>query len=149
MEPVVEHRREVARYALHPARADRLDARLLDRLEHGTGLLPARHQPAMHRRIVAREPQRHRIGMAADDRRLARGQLARRLGQPRLAGSEPRPLGRKSDLELRPLGDGSQAARDRALERLGRSLSRRSFALGVGAHGGCSAAGEPFSSARH
>ncbi len=50
METVVEHGREVFRNAGHSARADRLDARLLDRLEHGARLLPSRHQLAMHER---------------------------------------------------------------------------------------------------
>ena len=46
------------RDAVHAPRADRLDARLLDRLEHRARLLAARLQAAMHRRIVTGEAQR-------------------------------------------------------------------------------------------
>ena len=52
----------------HAPRADRLDARLLDRLEHRARLLPAGHQLAMHGRIVAGELERDGVGMAAHDR---------------------------------------------------------------------------------
>ena len=41
MEAVVEHGGEILRHARHAARADRLDARLLDRLEHRARLLAA------------------------------------------------------------------------------------------------------------
>ena len=60
MEAVVEHGGQVARHAGHAARADRLDARLLDRLEHRARLLAARHQLAMHHRIVTGELERDR-----------------------------------------------------------------------------------------
>ena len=95
MELVVEHRGEILRDALHAPRADRLDARLLDRLEHRARLLAARHLPAMHRRIVAGELQRDRIGVAAHDRGVRCVELARRLGQPRLAARDAGPLGRE------------------------------------------------------
>ena len=55
MKFVVEHRGEVLRHALHAPRADRLDARLLDRLEHRAALLAVRHLAPVHRRIVAGE----------------------------------------------------------------------------------------------
>ena len=48
MEAVVEHRGEILGDAVHAARADRLDARLLDRLEHRARLLAARHQLPVH-----------------------------------------------------------------------------------------------------
>ena len=73
MEAVVDHRGEIVLHAEHAARADRLDAGLLDRVEHRARLLAAGHQPAMHRRIVAGELERHRIGVAAHDRGLLRG----------------------------------------------------------------------------
>ena len=44
VELVVQHGGEIVGDALHAARADRLDAGLLDRLEHGARLLSARHQ---------------------------------------------------------------------------------------------------------
>ena len=73
MEAVVDHRGEIVLHADHAARADRLDAGLLDGVEHRAGLLAAGHQPAMHRRIVAGELERHRVGVAAHDRGLLRG----------------------------------------------------------------------------
>ena len=71
MEAVIEHRGEILGDAVHAARADRLDARLLDRLEHRARLLAGRLQAAMHRRVVAGNSQRDRIGMAAHDRGFA------------------------------------------------------------------------------
>ena len=111
METVVDHRGEVALHAEHAARADRLDAGLLDRIEHRARLLAAGHEPPMHRGIVAGELQRHRVGIAAHDGGLLAGQLARRLGQPHLAADQAGPLGGKGHLELGLPGDGAQAAR--------------------------------------
>ena len=48
MVAVVEHGGEILRDAGHAARADRLDARLLDRLEHRARLLAAGHELAVH-----------------------------------------------------------------------------------------------------
>ncbi len=132
---VVEHGRDVAGDALHAARADRFDARLLDRLEHGASLLAARLLAAMDRRIVAGEPQRDRIRVAAHDRGFRFGQLARRLRQPRLAAGEAGPLGRKRDFEIGLARNGAHAAGDRALERLGRRFPARRFGFAVGGHG--------------
>ncbi len=122
METVVEHGREILRHAGHAARADRLDAGLLDRLEHRARLLPARHQLAMHDRIVTGELERDRIGMAAHDRGVGSGELARRLGQACLAADDAGPFGGEGDFELGLAGDSAQAARDRPLERLGRAV---------------------------
>ena len=128
MEAVVEHGGEICRDAVHAARADRLDARLLDRIEHRARLLAARHELAMHRRIVTGEPQRDGVGVAAHDRGLALGEPARRLRQPRLAAGEAGPLGGEADLDARLAGDRAQAAGDRALERLGRRFLGGSWA---------------------
>ena len=70
--------------------------RLLDGFEHRARLLAAGRELAMHGRIVAGEPQRDRIGMAAHDRGLALVEPARRLRQPRLAAGEAGTLGRES-----------------------------------------------------
>ena len=70
MKFVVEHRREILRDTRHPARADRLHPRLLDRIEHGARLLAARDQFAMHIGIVTGELERNGIGMTAHDRGL-------------------------------------------------------------------------------
>jgi hypothetical protein len=68
MEAVVEHGGEIFCHPAHAAGADRLDAGLLDGFKHGAGLLAARRQLAMHRRIVTSETERDGIGMAAHDR---------------------------------------------------------------------------------
>ena len=119
---------------MHAARADRLDARLLDRLEHRARLLAARQQPAMHAGSWQASSQRDRVGMAAHDRGLVRVELARRLGQPRLAARQAGPLGGEGDFELRLARDGAHAAGDRALERLGRRFLGRRLGLDVGGH---------------
>ncbi len=120
MELVVEHRGEVLRHALHAPRTDRLDARLLDRLEHRAALLACRHLAPVHRRIVAGELERDRVRMPAHDRGVLRGKLARRLGQPRLAAGHAGALRRIGNLQVGLARDRPHAARDRALERLGR-----------------------------
>ena len=76
------------------------DARLLDRVEHRARLLSAGHPLAMHAGIVTGELERDRVGMAAHDRGLGRGQLAWRLRQPNLAADKARPLGGEGDIKL-------------------------------------------------
>ena len=98
---VVEHGGEIFRHAGHAPRADRLDARLLDRLEHRARLLAAGHEFAMHRRIVAGELEREPVGVPAHDRGFLRVELARRFRQPDLAAGDARALGGELDLELR------------------------------------------------
>ena len=61
MEMVVEHRGEIFRDARHAPRADRLDPRLLDRIEHAARLHVAGHLLAMHGGIMAGEAQRDRV----------------------------------------------------------------------------------------
>ncbi len=124
MEMIVEHRGEIFGNARHPPRAERLDPRLLDGFEHAARLRISRHQLAVHFRIVAGEFQRDRIGVAAHDRGIAPGHLARRLRQPRLARRQARPLGGERHFELRLFRDRAQAGRHRALERLGRRFLR-------------------------
>lgn len=132
MEMIVEHRGEVFRHAGHPARADRFDAGLLDRLEHAARLRISRHQLAVNLGIVAGEFQRDRIGVAAHDRRIPPGHLARRLRQPRLARRQTRPFGGERHFELRLFRDRAQARRHRALERFGRRFLRPGAEFGVG-----------------
>ena len=132
MKVIVEHRGEILGNAGHPPRADRLHPCLLHRLEHAARLRIARHQLAMHLRIVAGEFQRDRIGMAAHDRGVALGHLACRLGQTGLARRKPGTFGGKAHFQFRRLGDRAQARRHRALERLGRRfLGLRNLELDV------------------
>ena len=88
------------RHAVHAARADRLDAGLLDRFEHRARLLAGRLQTAMHRGVVAGQAQGHRVGIAAHDRGLGAGQFARRLRQPRFAAHQAGTLGGKGHFEI-------------------------------------------------
>ena len=122
MEAVVDHGGEVLGDAGHAARADRLDAGLLDRLEHRARGLAARHELPMHARIVTGELERDRVGVPAHDRGLAGGELARRLRQPDLAADHAGALGREGDFEVGLARDRAQAAGHRALERLGRAF---------------------------
>jgi hypothetical protein len=134
MKAVVEHGGEILGNAAHAARADRLDAGLLDGFEHGAGLLAAGRKLAMHCGIVTGEPQRERVGVTAHDRGFALVEPARRLRQPRLAAGETGALGRKADLEIAFAGDRAQADADGALERLGRRLLRGRLWLDVRGH---------------
>ncbi len=143
MEMIVEHRGEIFRNAGHPPRADRLDARLLHRLEHAAGLRISRHQLAMHFRIVTGELERDRIGVAAHDGRVPLGHLARRLRQPRLARREARPFGGERYFEFGRFRDRAQAGGDRALERLGRRFLRSGTEFAVRRCHGNLTAGRP------
>src|SRR5262249_58558325 len=101
MKSIVEHGREVLGDAGHAACADRLDAGLLDCLEYGARLLPARHELAMHHGVVAGGLECDRIGMTADDCRVRDAELAWRLGRPRLDGRETRAFRGKRHFEVR------------------------------------------------
>ncbi len=122
MEAVVDHGGEIFRHARHAARPDRLDARLLDRLEYRPRLLSARHQLAVDGRVVTRELERDGVGVSAHDRRIGTGELARRLRQAGLAADDAGTLGGECDFKLGLAGDGAQAAGHRPLERLGRRV---------------------------
>ena len=134
VEVLVQHGGQILGDAVHAPRADRLDARLLDRLEHRAPLLAGRLQAAMHRRIVAGNSQCNSIGMATHDRRLALAELARRLRQSDFPAYQAGTLGGERHFEIGLARDRAQAAGDRALERLGRRVLRRRFASDVGGH---------------
>jgi hypothetical protein len=57
MKPLVEHRCEILRHAIHSPRANCLDACLLDRFKYRARLLADRLQSAMHGDIVASKAQ--------------------------------------------------------------------------------------------
>jgi hypothetical protein len=85
----------------------------------------------MHHWIVACELERDRVGVAAYNRGVHTAELSRRLGQARLAADDSGAFRGEGDVELRLAGDRAQASRDRALERLGRGVFRRSSGLDV------------------
>ena len=84
MVAIVEHRGKVRRHALHAARADGFDPRLFNRVKQGARRRALGREAPVECIVMASKPQGKRIGEAADDRRLARIGLARRLGEPRL-----------------------------------------------------------------
>ncbi|MGY4328969.1 hypothetical protein ACVWWG_003386 [Bradyrhizobium sp. LB7.2] len=96
MEMVVEHRGEVFGNARHAARADRLDAGLLNRLEHAARLRIARHQLAMQFWIVTGELERDGIGVAAHDGGITLGHFSRGLRQPPPCPARARDAPRRS-----------------------------------------------------
>ena len=108
---VVEHRGQIRGDAFHPPRPDRLDPRLLDRVEQRARRLVLRRMAAMDRVVVAGEPQRHRIG---EPRRIA---ASRGLGLR--GGSGSRALRAVGADDQRGLVGGEQRfrARDAATSR--------------------------------
>ena len=81
---LVQHGGEILRDAIHAPRADRLDARLLDRLEHRARLLAGRLQAAMHRRHRGRQDaaQSSRHGRARSQPRPCRACAAAPAAEP-------------------------------------------------------------------
>jgi len=134
METVVEHSGEILLHAAHAARADGLDARLLDGFEHRARLLAAGHELAMHRRIVTGEAERDGIRVAAHDCGLALVEPPRRFRQPHLVGGKPGTFGGERHFDVALAGDGAHAHGNRALERLGRGFLGGSLRLDVRRH---------------
>src|SRR5262249_23149424 len=112
----------------------RFDPGLFDGFEHGARLLAARRQFAMDRRIMAGEPQRDRVGVAANDCSLAFVQSPRWLRQTRLAADKSGPLRGKLDFEIALGSNRFEANSDGALKRLGWSFFGCAFRFDVGAH---------------
>ena len=79
---IVQHGADVGGDARHAASADGFDAGLLHRIEYRLAFGGRRRQAAMHGVVVTGEPQRQRIGAAAQDRRVLQRELARRVRQP-------------------------------------------------------------------
>ena len=102
--------------------ANCLDARLLHRLKYGARLLARWLQPAMHRRVVTGKTQRNGIGMTAHDGSFRLAKLARRLRQTNFPAQQPGTLGGECNLKVRLARERTNAAGERALERLGRRL---------------------------
>ena len=82
----------------------------------------------MHVGVVAGELERHRVGMPAHDRRLAGAELARRLGQPRLAADD---AGRSAANATSSSGLRAMARRQPVTARLNGSVGD-SFEVGFG-----------------
>ena len=69
--------------------------------------------------IVAREPHRHGVALAAGDRDVAPRRQPRQVGEPRLVGGEDRPVGREGHLELALAPDRAHGRAHRGLEDRG------------------------------
>ena len=119
-QPVVQHLVDVAGHAGHAHAAQRLDARLLQRIERRAGLGLGRRALAVDVGIMAREPHRHGVALAAGDGDVAARRQARQIGEPRLVGGQQRPVGREADLELGLAGNGAHRRAHGGFERLGR-----------------------------
>src|SRR5262249_10814096 len=120
--------------AAHAARSNCFDPSLFDGFEYGARLLATGRQLAMYRWVMAGEPQRDRVGMAANDCSLALVEPAWRLRPTRLAADKPGPLRGKVDLEIALGGNCFEANSDGALKRLGRSFFRSALRFDVGGH---------------
>ncbi len=139
LEAILEHGVEILRDALHPARADRFDARLFHRLEDGAGGGAC----GSRRRCTSASWQASRSAMeSAWPRRIAAScaaELARRLRQPRLrrraAAAQIGFFRRIGDFELRHMRERAHAAGDGALEGLLRRFHLRRRLLVRPGHG--------------
>jgi hypothetical protein len=89
---VVEHGGKIFGDTTHAAGPDCLNASLFDRFEHSAGLLAARRQLTMHRRVMAGEPQGDSVGMTTNDCSLALIKPPRRLRQAGFAASKAGPF---------------------------------------------------------
>ena len=112
-------RLQVGGDARHVARADHLDPHLLERVVDVLRLAPRRHAGGVHRIVVVAQPQRERIGGAAQPRHLGRRQRARRQRQARAFAGQAGGAGLERHLHVRHFGDGAQHAGGGALELLG------------------------------
>jgi hypothetical protein len=88
----------------------------------------------MHRGIVTGKFECDRVGMAAHDGGLALVEPPRRLGQPRLAAGDSRPLGGERHFQIALARNGAQANADRALEWFGRRVFDWGLWLNVRRH---------------
>jgi hypothetical protein len=84
--------------------AQRLDARLFERVEGGACLGLGGSALPVRVGIVAGEPHRHGVALAAGDGDVAARRQARQVGEPRLVGGEQWPVGGEAHFELRLAG---------------------------------------------
>ena len=87
---VVQHGREIGLHAGHGIGAQRLDAGLLDGLEHGAGVLALRLVVGVDLVVVVGEAQREAVGQPAHDGDVGGLQLIADLRQLRLVARKRR-----------------------------------------------------------
>ena len=100
----------------------------------GAALLAAGRQLAVDRGVMTGDAQRNRVGVAANDCRLALAEFAWRFGQTDLSAHQSRSLSRERDLKFRLARQGAQATGDCPLEWFGRRFFRRRLGFDVGGH---------------
>jgi hypothetical protein len=117
---------EILGNAHHLAGADRLYARLLDRVEDRARHLAGRCLPRMQHGVVMAQLQRDGIRLAAHIGDLVRRQLMRRRRQPRLGAEQPVLARRERDGQIVALGDRPHGGAGDPLE-----LLDAAFAVGI------------------
>ncbi len=113
---------QVGAHAHQRVGANRLDARLLDRLEHRPALDRLRPEAGVRRLVVVSEAQRHLVGQAADARGLLAREVARRMRQDGAMAGQLRSVTGEGDLQVRLLGERTRGVRERALEDVCRAF---------------------------
>jgi hypothetical protein len=113
---VLEHLVDIAAHARHADGAQRFDARLFQRVIGGACLGFRRSALPMRRRVVARKAHGHGVALTARDGDVAARREARQVGEPRLVGSEDRPVGGEGDFEIGRTGNGAQRRAHGGLE---------------------------------
>ena len=126
-----KRRAQILAHARHGVGADRLEARLLDRVEDVAGEFAARRLAAVDGRVVVAQLERDGVGLAAHLRDLVGRQVVGRQRQLRLAAEQAMLAGREADRQL-------VLARDRAHRGAGDALELLGAGFLVG-HGGVSA----------
>ena len=104
---LVQRRRQVLGHAGHGPRADRLDPRQLDGVEHGTRRVALGRHTRIHLGVVVAQLEGDRIRLAAHLGDLLARQLARQHGQPRFASGDAVLARREDGVELRLVRDGA------------------------------------------
>ncbi len=113
----LQRRGQVLTHAAERIGADGLDARLLHRFEHAARHRVGRHEPRVRRLVVVGDAQSDLVGHAADARRLARVEVARRMRQDGGLAADPRAVAAEGDLQVRLFGERARRVGERALER--------------------------------
>lgn len=112
------HRVDVGGNAIHPQRADRFDARLLDGIEYGAGVGTLRRHRRVNARIVTGKTQRHGIAEPAGDRKLMQRRPLRHFRQADALAAHARTFVGKRHLDFAVAGNRAHAASDRPTQRL-------------------------------
>ena len=114
----LQHRIEIAGNPFHLAGAERLDAGLFDPVIDCPCQLADGCVAIVNRLVMAGNPQRHGVAIAAGDRQLLPRNLAAWIGQLDLVADQRRAVVRKGNFDTRLVGDGAHAIGQGLLQRL-------------------------------